>query len=182
MSFLKMNLITKFFKPNTKVKIVNVEIVNNDQQLIDVLSKAPKTALSLLNKQVELTAGLSLPVAEALLIIGKMDLAVKEIDPSYTAKINRTQQWLDLYKITMAYLTIKSAGDEVLQARYHKVVFEPTIKKILGFEVDKPSNIGPRKVSKVKFLEFAKNQWPSPPTTPLTPVKLFSLYAIENKQ
>lgn len=136
------------------------QAVNNhtEQNLIlqEILKSSPTEALSFLNRKVELTQALHLPVAESMLLIEKMHQLLLSVDQDYAKEPLTSVQWDSLYQYCSAYMLVQSLNDTVLEQRYRKLSFEPLVKEVLYPNTTKPVVIGPRKISKVRYLEFSK--------------------------
>jgi hypothetical protein len=128
-------------------------------RLIEILKNAPTASLSMLNRKVELFPGLTLPVAEALESIDKIHEAIQTVSLDYPKLITKTNQWSELYKAGLSYLMVCGLNDKILQERYWKLTFKPTVNKILGIETINATSIGPRKSMKVKHLDFANRYY-----------------------
>lgn len=161
------------------------KVTKEDEEirLIEILKNAPTASLSMLNRKVELFPGLTLPVAEALESIDKIHVLLQTVNLNYPSLITKTNQWSELYKAGLSYLMVCGLNDKVLQDRYWKLTFKPTVNKILGIDTINPTNIGPRKTMKVKHLDFAKtynsylDKSKSNNNTALTAYKLLDVYA-----
>lgn len=149
MEFLK-TLFQGKMKPGAKNKALQ------EQELMDIIKNARPADLSFLNKKIAVAPALVLPVAECMPLIEQMDKSIREVHPKYMYDVQNQRQWQDLYSAALAFQIVKSLNDPVLQERYFKFSFSPTVLEILKLPTAKPVSIGPRKISKVGYLDYAK--------------------------